>query len=61
VLFFNKVIVDAGDISTTIDKGVGVDGFQGVRGYDELQGNSHRFASHWYRYRRTSSFWGCSR
>ena len=60
-LFFNEVVVNAGDVCTTVNKGIGVDGFQGVRRYDELQRNSHRFASHRYRYRRTSSFWGCSR
>jgi len=29
-MFFNKVVVDAGDICTAIDESVGVDGFQGV-------------------------------
>ena len=29
-VFFNKVVVDAGDISSTINEGVGVDGFQGM-------------------------------
>jgi len=59
-MFFNKVIVDAGDVCTAINEGVGVNSFQGVRGYNELQRDSHRFASHRYRYRRTSNFWGCS-
>ena len=60
-MFFNKVVVDAGDICSAINEGVGVNGFQSVRRYDELQRDSHRFAGHWYRYRRTSNFWGCSR
>jgi len=59
-VFFNEVVVDAGDVCTTINESVGVDGFQSMRGYDELQRDSHRFAGHWYRYRRTSNFWGCS-
>jgi len=56
----NEAIVNAGDVRTTIDEGVGVDGFQGVRRYNELQRDSHRFASHRYRYRRTSKFGACS-
>jgi len=59
-MFLNKVIVDAGDVHTAIDESIGVDGFQDVRGYNELQRDSHRLASHWYRYRCTSNFWGCS-
>ena len=57
-MFLDEVIVDAGDVCTAVNKGIGIDGFQGVQRYDELQRDSHRFASHWYRYRRTSSFWG---
>jgi len=60
-MLFNKVIVDAGDVCTAIDESIGVNSFQGVQGYNELQRDSHRFASHRYRYRCTSNFWGCSR
>jgi len=60
-MFLYKVVIDARDVCTTIDESIGVDSFQGVRGFNELQRDPHRFASHWYRYRRTSNFWECSR
>ena len=29
-MFFNEVVVNAGDVCTTINEGIGVDSFQGV-------------------------------
>ena len=38
----HKVPVDAGDVCTAVNKGTGVNGFQGVHGGDQLYWDSHR-------------------
>lgn len=45
LLFLDAVVIDAEKVSLIINKGVGVDSFQEVQGYDQLQRNSHGLAS----------------
>ena len=51
--FSDELPVNAGDVSTTVNQGAGVDDFQCVRRGDELQGNSHCFWGARYYYRCT--------
>ena len=44
-MFFNETPVEAGDACATVNEGVGVDGFQGVRWFNKLDWNLHRWGS----------------
>ena len=42
-VFSDKLLVDARDVSTGINQCGGVDDFEGVRGGDQLNRDTHRF------------------
>ena len=44
-MFFNKSPVETRDACTTINEGTGVDGFQGVRWFNKLDRDLHRWDS----------------
>ena len=44
-VFPNKSPVEAGDACTTVKEGTGVDSFQGVRWFDKLDWDLHRWGS----------------
>ena len=52
-VFSDKLLVNAGAISTTVDQGMSVNDFQCVRRGNELQGNFHCLQGARYYYRCT--------
>ena len=52
-VFSDKLPVNTGDVSTTVDQGASVNDFQHVRRGDKLQGDSHCLQGARYCYRCT--------